>query len=110
MPPENIAYLSTLLTSFFAACEKLPGDTFINPGNRRFNIALFEACFTAIAAPAAETRSLVSGTLDAGWVNEVSKDPDFQTSSRSGSTKAENVDGRIARALSLLPGRSGATS
>jgi hypothetical protein len=42
------AYLQRLFISFLEACEDLPADAFINLKNNRFNIALFEAVFTAV--------------------------------------------------------------
>jgi uncharacterized protein with ParB-like and HNH nuclease domain len=40
-------YLQSLFLSFLTACDNLPENTFINQKNKRFNIALFEATFTA---------------------------------------------------------------
>ncbi|MEP6718547.1 MAG: hypothetical protein ABJB21_05360 [bacterium] len=44
---EQNEYLEKLFASFLDACKDLPDDTFINKKNRRFNIALLEAVFTA---------------------------------------------------------------
>jgi len=73
---QNV-HLQDLATSFLDACKGLPDDAFINKGNRRFNIALYEAVFTAVCRAAFKERRLLQGAIEPANVSALEKDPEF---------------------------------
>lgn len=95
-------YLFKLFTSFLNACEELPDDAFVNPKNNRFNIALFEAVFTATCDVAFKKRRLLKGEIDAGEISELERDRRFQNASLEGTTRTTNVQTRLERARALI--------
>ena len=58
--PEFNSYLARLFQSFLKAVEHLPDDTFINKGNNRINVALFEAVFYAASKGSFASEELIS--------------------------------------------------
>ena len=95
-------YLRDLHQSFLNACSEAPDDLFLNPRNRRFNVALFEAVFTATCRRALTARSPVDGHLDVDSVNELSEDTEFLEASQKSTTTSANVSTRLARARTLI--------
>lgn len=99
---EQNEYLEELFLSFIDACEKLPDDAFINPKNNRFNIALFEAVFTATCRKAFDGRRLVKGVIDSKQVDRLEDDLQFNKASLEGTTRTTNVELRLKRAKALV--------
>lgn len=95
-------YLETLFASFLDACKALPDDTFINKGNRRFNIALLEAVFTSACRRVFASRLPLAGTLDAAKIVALENDPEFITASLEGTTATANVKKRLERADAVV--------
>ena len=60
---EQNAYLERLFDSFLLASKGLPDDAFLNKKNRRFNIALYEAVFTATSCRVFAERRDVGGAI-----------------------------------------------
>jgi uncharacterized protein with ParB-like and HNH nuclease domain len=98
---QNV-YLETLFSSFLSACEDLPAAAFINTRNGRFNMALFEAVFTATAKPALSERRPLEGEIDYDEVIELATDPDFLAASLEGTTRTSNVTSRLDRADAII--------
>lgn len=74
----------------------------MNPRNNRFNMALFEASFTAICKMAfAERRELV-GEIAKNEIIALSKDTQFLEAAIEGTTRTANVGVRLDRADALL--------
>jgi len=94
-------YLQRLFVSFLKACEDIPDDAFTNPKNNRFNIALFEAVFTATCEEAFKKRRLLDAEMDADEITTLERDPSFVTASLEGTT---NVGTRLKRARALISG------
>ena len=99
---QNV-YLQDLATSFLDACKGLPDDAFINKGNRRFNIALYEAVFTAVCRAAFKERRLLQGAIEPANVSALEKDPEFMAAALEGTTQRANVEKRLSRASMLVP-------
>jgi Protein of unknown function DUF262 len=99
---EQNAFLRALFESFLEACRDLPEDAFINPKNNRFNIALFEAVFTAGCAGAFGRKNPVTGVLVPEEVSALESDPDFVAASLEGTTRTANVKTRLDRAKVLI--------
>jgi uncharacterized protein with ParB-like and HNH nuclease domain len=99
---EQNEYLAKLFQSFIAACEDLPDTAFINPGNNRFSISLYEAVFTAACAVAFGNREEVKGRLKEGDIDELESDKVFIEASTFGTTAASNVRDRLSRAKQLV--------
>jgi len=95
-------YLQALFESFLSACAKLPADAFVNPKNNRFNIALFEAVFTAVCGQAFQGRRKLKGVLVADEVAKLEKDPHFVNASLEGTTRTTNVSVRLKRARAIV--------
>jgi len=95
-------YLQSLFTSFLCACEDLPDDAFVNPKNNRFNIALFEAVFTATCDEAFKRRRRLKGKIDPDDVSALERDRQFVDASLEGTTRTTNVSIRLKRARALV--------
>jgi len=95
-------YLETLFKSFMEACSTLEEDAFINKRNRRFNIALFEAVFTAACEAAFNERRILRGSLDGQRIAVLENDAEFVKASLEGTTSTSNVSIRIQRARNIV--------
>ena len=95
-------YIEDLFDSFLAAAKGLSKNTFLNKQNKRFNIALIEAVFTASCSKAFEEGRLVTGKLDAKMIKELEKDPKFVESSSRATTQKSNVMARLERGKSFI--------
>lgn len=97
---EQNQYLQNLFGSFLNACTKLSEDAFIRNG--RFNIALYEAVFTAACEQAFADRCLVDGFLEAERLRNLEADPDFGSASRVSTTDTASVRTRLKRAREVV--------
>jgi hypothetical protein len=98
---EN-SYFEDFFLSFLVACSKLPEDAFINRRNSRFNIALFEAVFTAVGEPVFRNHGLVEGVVDISSLTSLEADPAFQAASQRATTNTTNLTDRLNRARILI--------
>ena len=94
-------YLRDLFRSFLKATKALPSKMFINKNNR-FNIALYEAAFTATCKEAYGEGRLVDGRVRAQELKELLADSVFNDASRVATTQTDNVQRRLERANSIL--------
>ena len=99
---EQNEYMKDLFQSFIAACSSLPDDAFLNKGNGRFNIALYEAVFTATCKNALKDRRMLEGSLDAAEVERLTGDSKFVEAATEGTTATANVKARLQRAIAML--------
>ena len=99
---EQNEYLEKLFESFLGACADLPPNTFLNKRNRRFNIALYEAVFTAACTQAFQKRELITDKLDNNEIQELEGDAEFSEASQQGTTQSSNVHIRLERALKII--------
>jgi hypothetical protein len=95
-------YLEELFLSFLDACKNLPLGAFINVRNNRFNMALFEAVFSAISKNAFGERRKLIGIIDKDEIVGLAEDKDFLAASIEGTTRTLNVGIRIKRAEEIL--------
>ena len=95
-------YLYKLLISFLEACDDLPNDAFVNPKNNQFNIALFEAVFTATCDHAFKKRRILKGEVDGDEVSALERDRQFLSAALEGTTRTANVETRLSRARALI--------
>jgi len=95
-------YLQKLFISFLEAGEELSDDAFVNPKNNRFNIALFEAVFTATCDEAFKKRRLLKGEIDPDEISALERDRQFVEASLEGTTRTANVGTRLKRARALV--------
>jgi uncharacterized protein with ParB-like and HNH nuclease domain len=95
-------YLRNLFVSFLYACADLPEDAFLNKRNKRFNIALYEAVFTATNQNAFNERREIAGNLSAEQVATLESDPEFTKASLEGTTRTTNVETRLRRAREII--------
>ncbi|MFG1291867.1 DUF262 domain-containing protein [Xanthobacter versatilis] len=96
------SYLEKLFLSFVSACKKLPDDIFINERNKRFNIALFEAVFSAACRNAFSEKRSLTGQLRRDEVQALSVDKKFMDAAFEGTTRTANVSTRLTRARALI--------
>jgi uncharacterized protein with ParB-like and HNH nuclease domain len=95
-------YLKKLFISFTDAASILSENAFINRRNNRFNIALYEAVFTATCEKAFKGHRLLSGQLKESQIEALASDVDFASAALEGTTGTANVDTRLKRARLLL--------
>jgi uncharacterized protein with ParB-like and HNH nuclease domain len=99
---EQNIYLEKLFLSFLDACKFLPDDAFINARNNRFNMALFEAVFSAICKNAFAERRELSGTIDKDEISALGEDKAFLAASIEGTTRTGNVVIRLDQAQAII--------
>lgn len=99
---EQNNYLLDLFNSFLEACQGLPEDAFLNKKNRRFNVALYEAAFSGACGSAFRERRRLSLPVMATRLAQLESDPEFVNALLEGTTKAKNVQTRLARARAIL--------
>jgi uncharacterized protein with ParB-like and HNH nuclease domain len=97
-------YYEQLFVSFLRASASLPDDIFVSKRTSRFNVALFEAVFSAALAQRVASHALATGSLNADQVKALDNDPEFQEASQRGTTQTANVKKRLARARALITG------
>lgn len=93
--------LKRLFISFIVATSNLPARCFMNEGNNRFNIALYEAVFTASCFSPYKNDHPVR-ELNSVAIQNLRTDPEFLEASRRATTSAANVQTRLNRARSIL--------
>jgi hypothetical protein len=99
---DQNGYLQKLFLSFLKACDDLDDDAFINAKNNRFNIALFEAAFTATCVDAFKDRKFLKGKINPDEITALEKDSQFVSASLEGTTRTANVELRLKRARVLV--------
>ena len=99
---EQNEYLESLFLSFLNACSKLPSDAFINKGNGRFNIALYEAVFAVVCEKAFHEKRLVQGEIEPQSIVDLDNDPGFSDASTKATSGTTNVQKRLERAEALV--------
>lgn len=95
-------YLFDLFRSFLDGCSGLPQKAFINPANSRFNIALFEAVFTAACTAPYNANELVTSPISEAQVAKIATDPAFLAAATEGTTNTANVKIRIELAKAVI--------
>ena len=98
---EDNEYLGKLFESFLETCSNLPENAFKNKNNR-FNVALYEAVFTAACEGAFAKRCFVTGALDIERIEELKEDKEFTAASQEGTTQTKNVTKRLSRAREIV--------
>jgi uncharacterized protein with ParB-like and HNH nuclease domain len=91
---DQNTYLGNLFTSFLSACKSLPDDAYLNKKNRRFNIALYEAVFTAACREAFRERRDVIGELRPEELSELESDAQFTAAAIAATTQTAPVPKR----------------
>lgn len=99
--PTN-EYLEALFGSFLDAAADLPEDTFVSRRTKRFNLALYEAVFTAACTDAFAEHRVLNGTLNAQEIEALDIDEVFLEASQQATTQKSNVDARLDRARALI--------
>ena len=94
--------LEELFMSFLRAASGLPEGIFINKNNH-FNIALFEAVFTAVCRNAYQKKSVVEeNALDAKRIERLRTNEKFIATAQKGTTQKANVETRLGIASEIL--------
>lgn len=99
---EQNDYLSALFSSFLDACAGLAEGAFINRKTNRFNIALFEAVFTAACKSALAEHRKAEGVLQATKLQSLANDAVFLEATKEGTTRTSNVETRLGRAREFI--------
>ena len=99
---EDNKKLRNLFKSFLDAASDLPKGIFVNKANNRFNIALFEAVFTATCKRAYREQGNVEHSLDAGRIERLKADKEFIAAAQKSTTQRENVRVRLRIASEIL--------
>lgn len=95
-------YLKSLFLSFTDAASDLSDNAFTNRKNNRFNIALYEAVFTAVCEQAFKEQRLLLGKMSESEIEALATDEEFLSAASEGTTGTANVTTRLTRARSLL--------
>jgi len=102
MQEENIGYLRKLFCSFVDAASELEDNAFVNKKNNRFNIALYEAAFTATCEQASAEHRILGGKIDPAGLSSLANDDEFIGAASKASTGTTNVETRLDRARACL--------
>ena len=94
---QQNGYLERLFKSFLEATANLPDDVFLNKRNRRFNIALIEAVFTAVCETPFRERRMLDGKLQLPRIQTLEKDAAFIAATAQATTQTTNVRLRLER-------------
>lgn len=100
--PQDNKYLQSLFCSFMDATSDLADGAFINPKNNRFNIALYEAVFTATCREAYGNRDTVKSAIRSEQVDELRRNERFNAATLKATTQTDNVQARLAIAEDLI--------
>ena len=100
--PERNEYLCKLFRSFLDACSGLADDAFKNKKNKRFNVALYEAVFSAACEKAFSKRCVVASTLDPERIQTLEVDGEFVLASLEGTTQTKNLTKRLSKAREIV--------
>lgn len=100
--PQDNEYLQSLFCSFMDATADLADGTFINRKNNRFNIALYEAVFTATCRAAYDNRDTVKSAIRSEQVEELRRNERFNAATLKATTQTDNVQTRLAIAADLV--------
>jgi len=100
--PQDNEYLQSLFDSFMNATSNLSSGTFINRKNNRFNIALYEAVFTATCKEAYDNRDTVRSAILSEQVEELRRNETFNAATLNATTQTGNVQTRLAIAADLI--------
>ena len=100
--PEQNTYLEELFVSFLAACAALEDNAFINARSGRFNIALFEATFTAVSLKAFKDKQTNIEAIKPEQLTLLANDQSFIDASSEGTTSSSNVQLRLNIAQKYL--------
>lgn len=95
-------HLVELFTAFLDATSELPHDAFISRTTSRFNMALFEAVFTAVCESGFGSNPVSIPAIKVEKFRALEKDPAFVAASKEGTTTTQNVTERLNRARILL--------
>lgn len=99
---EQNEFLAALLNSFFDACADLPDNAFLNKKSGRFNVALFEAAFTAACASPFVEKRMLKEKVQPNRLSGLEGDKEFLSAMVEGTTQTKNVKARLERATQLL--------
>jgi uncharacterized protein with ParB-like and HNH nuclease domain len=99
---QSNEYLRGLFCSFVGAASELPEDAFVNKKNNRFNIALYEAAFTATCEKAFAEHRALDGKIDSSKLLSLANDEAFIEAASKGTTGSVNVEARLNRARTWL--------
>ena len=99
-PVEQIGYYANLFNSFMEHTSNLNDSVFRS--YRSFQIALFEAVFTAVCEKYLQERRLVSEEIAASAIERIQHNDDFSKASQEGIAEAANVKQRLGVARSIF--------
>lgn len=105
MDASKIDYLKDLFNSFLAHVATLQQGAFLSDRNR-FQIALFEAVFTAVCEKPFSNRGLVERDVPEPLVSGLRTDENFVEASETATTSSANVKARREIARNLLSASS----
>ena len=105
MDASKVAYFKNLFNSFLACAAALPQGTFLSNRNR-FQIALFEAVFTAVCEKPFIDATLVKQDIPESLVRGLRADEKFVEASETAAASAYNVKARREIARNLLDAAS----
>ena len=95
-------YLVELFDTFLEAAANLPEDAFVNKRNRRFNIALIEAAFSAVCRKAFSERRRLNGEISPDEILALENDEEYQDAASYATTQTSNVKKRLQRGRELI--------
>jgi uncharacterized protein with ParB-like and HNH nuclease domain len=95
-------YLENLFESFLHACETLPQEAFLSTRTNRFNLALYEAVFTAACDAAYREKRTLEGDLDYEKLITLANDEEFLEASTKATARTSSVKTRLRRASAII--------
>jgi uncharacterized protein with ParB-like and HNH nuclease domain len=99
---EQNDYLGNLFRSFLDGAKELPSDAFMNKKNSRFNMALFEAVFTATCKKPFADRQMVTSPISIEKIRSLENNVAFIDASIEGTTSTKNVAARLKIAIDIF--------
>ena len=92
---EKNDYLEKLFNSFIESTKNIREDIFINPKTKRFNLALYEAIFSAACYNAFSNMKLLEKPITEQAIIAVTLDEKFSKAAEKSTTQRSNVIARL---------------
>jgi hypothetical protein len=99
---EEISYFRNVFSAFLMASRDLQPEDFYSKTNKRFNLSIFEAVFSAACAEALASKNTNVQPISRENLNKLRNDPEFINAIQYKTAATANVRTRLERARIIL--------